>query len=118
VKRFALVMGVVFFAVLLSTTGNVFAGAQDFTLVNYTGHDITAIYVSPSWSNSWQENILSSGVLDNGYKIPITFNSNVTSTHWDLKVVFTDGTTHSWLHFNLRRISRITLNQDTTASYE
>jgi len=117
-KRFARMMCVVFFVVLLSTTTIAFAGAQDFTLVNHTGHDITAVYVSPSSADNWQEDILGNRTLDNGYKLPITFSRNATSTYWDLKVVFANGSSSSWSHFNLKAINTITLNRDRTASYE
>jgi len=116
-NRFARMIFIVAVMVLLSTTV-VFAGAQDFTLDNRTGSEITEVYVSPSASDDWQNDVLGEGTLPNRHHVHITFQRNARPTHWDLKVVFADGNSSAWTHFNLKEISTITLEADGTASFE
>lgn len=95
----------------------VFAGAQDFTLVNNTGVDIAAVYVSPSNSNDWQEDVLGVDYLYNGESVAIAFNGSRT-TWWDIRVEDSSGDSLEWKHFNLKEISIITLKSNGNASYE
>jgi hypothetical protein len=103
---------------MVLTSSVVFAGSQDFTLVNHTGHAIVQVYVSPSRSNDWQEDVLGDDTLGNGTSVHITFSRNSRPSHWDVKVVFADGSSKSWSHFNLREITTITLKRDGHAAYE
>ena len=43
--------------------GSAHAGIQDFTIRNYSGDYIHYIYVSPVYSDSWEEDILGRDVL-------------------------------------------------------
>ena len=66
-----------------------FAGAQDFTLVNATEHNIQSVYISPSGHSSWEEDLLS-GYLNSGDWTKFTFNG-YSDDLWDIKIVYRDS---------------------------
>ena len=79
-------------ALLVVTASTAFAdGKQDFDLVNRTGYTIDKVFVSPSNSNDWEDDVLGRDVLDDGEKVHIRFNRAAKSCKWDLKVVYSDG---------------------------
>ncbi len=84
----AIVLGAVAFATL---SGAALAqdAKQDFRLVNKTGYEIKEVYVSPSKSSDWEEDILGDGVLSDADAREIHFHRSAKSCHWDLKVVYT-----------------------------
>ena len=84
-------------------------GKQDFTLTNGTGYDINEVYVAPSKSKSWEEDVLGWDVLSNGDAVEITFPKKVSVCMYDLKVVYSDGTEAEWAGFNLCEVSEITI---------
>lgn len=80
-----------------------------FDLVNFTGSNIQAVYLSPGDSTGWEENILGTGILDDGATVDIRFVSNETPALWDLKVVAPTGYYAEWKGLDLRGVSRVTL---------
>ena len=58
-KRFkffsAFLLAIIFSVAMTNTT---FAGKQDFVLVNQTGRDIVNLYVTPTNSYNWNDDIL------------------------------------------------------------
>ena len=91
-----------------------FAGAQDFVTVNNTGVDIYHLYVSPSDSNTWGNDILGEDVLLANDSNDIVFDKAETSALWDLKISDKDGNELEWTQLDLLTISKITLNYDGT----
>lgn len=88
--------------------------ALDFTLVNKTGYAITAIYIGPSSSEDWGENILDD-MLDNGGSATITFHPKAGKiAKWDLRVSWEDEDDPDvfWTGFQLANINKITLKYD------
>ena len=65
-------------------------GKQDFTLVNSTGYVIDKVFVAPSKSDDWEEDVLGRDTLDNGESVHITFHRAEKSCDWDLKVIVSD----------------------------
>ncbi len=47
---------------------------QNFTLVNKTGYDIEKVFVSPSKSDDWEEDVLGKDTLDDGDSWEIKFH--------------------------------------------
>ena len=80
-----------------------------FDLVNFTGSNIRAVYLSPVDSTGWEENILATDTLDDGATVDIRFVSNETPILWDLKVVAPTGYYAEWKGLDLRGVSRVTL---------
>lgn len=96
-------------------------GKQDFTLVNATGYVISAVYVSPSNQDSWEEDILGKDTMDDEETLPIRFSRADKSCKWDLKVTYEDDDSSVvWRGFDLCQISKITIKynrkSDTTSA--
>lgn len=86
------------------------AGAQDFTLINKTGVEIHAVFLSPSDQNEWGNDILGEDTLADGEKATITVNAEADVALWDLKVTDPDGNAIVWHKLNLLKISALTLH--------
>ncbi len=97
---------------------------QDFTLVNRTGYELKALYVSPSKADNWQEDILGQDVLEDGKAVNIHFSPKVQTCKWDLKVVYTDDDSSAiWQSIDLCTVDKITIHYDrkndvTRASFD
>ncbi len=97
------------------------AGEQDFTIVNATGHTIDALYVSPSASDDWEEDILGQATLADGQSATIKFGRAAKAAKWDIKIVDEDKKEIEWKGFDLPKINKITLHykgDSATADYE
>ena len=110
-----------FFVLLASAAA--FAGAQDFVLVNKTGVEINAVYVSPSKRNDWEEDILGDDTLPDGESVEITFDRGENASMWDLRIEDSDGNSIEWENIPLKKVSEVTLkyNKKTgegTASFK
>ncbi|MGO4871712.1 MAG: hypothetical protein ACLPGW_14065 [Roseiarcus sp.] len=89
---------------------------QDFTLVNKTGYEIKEVYVSPSKSTDWEDDILGDGVLDDRSSRDIHFHRSTKTCHWDLKVVYTvDSSDAVWNDIDLCTVEKITIHYDKDA---
>ncbi|MBN2050485.1 MAG: hypothetical protein JW760_08590 [Spirochaetales bacterium] len=65
---------------------------QDFILVNDTGFIIWHIYISPDYSDNWEEDLLgSSDILQHGEEFPITFTGYEDHCIFDIKLVDEEG---------------------------
>ena len=97
---------------------------QDFRLVNRTGYEIKEVYVSPSKSTDWEEDILGEGVLPDREGRNVHFHRSVKTCHWDLKVVYTvDSSSAVWDNIDLCSVEKITIHYDrdadkTTATFD
>src|SRR5881227_483276 len=80
----------------------------DFTLVNKTGYDIKEVYVGPTTSDDWGDNVLKD-ILKDGQGLELKFHPKATAEKWDIKVVYTDGETAWWKGYKLTEISKINL---------
>lgn len=94
---------------------------QDFTLINRTGYDISEVYVSPSKTDDWEEDILGDDSLEDGERANITFSRAGKTCMWDLKVVYSDDDSSAvWHDINLCQVERVTLRynrkSDTTSA--
>lgn len=83
--------------------------AQDFTLVNKTGEEIYALYVTPHNANAWGDDILGADTLLANESLDITFSRKERAKLWDLRVEDEDGAFIEWENLNLLEISKVTL---------
>jgi len=113
-KKITLILTVLMMMVLSCSVA--FAGSQDFTLVNKTGVDIASVYVSPTHTNDWEEDVMGEGVLMNGESVKITFDGYKAHS-WDVRVEDSDGNALYWTGFDLPSITTITLKPNGDASY-
>jgi len=103
------------FAAVLAMTAP--AGAQDakqdFKLINKTGYELKALYVSPSKSDDWQEDILGQDTLADGGAVNVHFSPKVRTCEWDLKVVYSDDDSSAvWGKIDLCTVEKITIHYD------
>lgn len=105
-------VAVIFSATVASTA---FAGRQDFTLVNYTGRDIVNVYIAPSNTFYWDDDILDVGVLYNTDSVHIHFSRKERDRYWDMMAIFSDGNEWVWEDIDLFTVSEITLRFDGLA---
>ena len=80
----------------------------DFTLVNKTGYEIKEVYIGPTSSDEWGDNVLEEN-LDDKATLELTFSPKATAKKWDIKCVYADGETAEWKGLKLTDISKITL---------
>lgn len=89
----------------------------DFKLVNKTGYDIKALYISPTNVKDWGTNVIDNGLAD-GASVDIEFQPKAARTvKWDLMVSWedTDDPDVYWTGYDLSKISTITLKYDRKA---
>ena len=87
----------------------------DFTLANKTGFAIRGIYMAPSNSTDWGDNLISKP-MENGDQLAITFSAKATGAEWDIRIVWVDqGNDVIWKKCRLNEISKFTLryNRET-----
>jgi len=95
--------------------------AQDFTVINKTGAEIHALYVTPHNAKDWGNDILGVETLPVNESVDITFSRKEKSALWDLRVESADGGFIEWENFNLLQITSVTLyykNGKATAIFD
>jgi hypothetical protein len=103
------------FAAVLALTGPASAedAKQDFKLVNKTGYELKALYVSPSKSDDWADDILGQDVLADGQVVNVHFSPKANTCKWDLKVVYSDDDSSAvWSSVDLCTVEKITIHYD------
>lgn len=87
-------------------------GGPGFALANFSGTTLRAVYVSPSESAGWEENILGGDELADGATVAIGFSPEEKAASWDVRVEAVDNHYAEWKGLDLRDVSRITLLLD------
>jgi hypothetical protein len=85
------------------------ASDLDFDLINLTGSTLRAVYVSPSDSTGWEEDVLGGDALNDGETVDLRFSPEERAALWDIKVESADGHYAEWKGLDLRGASRVTL---------
>lgn len=83
--------------------------AQDFLLVNKTGVEIYALYVTPHEAEDWGDDILGVDTLAPNESVEIKFSRKEKAKLWDLRVEDEEGDYIEWEKLNLLKISSVTL---------
>jgi hypothetical protein len=87
-------------------------GKAGFTLANFTGATLRAVYLSPSNSAGWEENVLGGDALADGNSVEIRLNPEKGIEAWDLRVEGVDEHYAEWKGLRLEEGARITLLLD------
>lgn len=110
------------FFLLSAATVKVSAQAsEDITVVNKTGFEIHALYMTPHNAKEWGADILGVDTLAVNDSVAIVFSRKEKSTLWDLRVEDDEGAFIEWTKLNLLDISSITLyykNGKATAVFD
>lgn len=85
------------------------AAALGLSLDNSTGTAFRALYLSPSDSTGWEEDVLGGEGLPDGETVNIRFSPEEKAAIWDLRVEAVDGHFVEWKRLNLHEISTIRL---------
>lgn len=109
-RRLALALSVVALPFLLLAPP-VAAGTQDFTLVNETGTEVYALYLSETSNENWEEDVLGEDVLPDGDRVAIGFEGR-SACLWDILVEDEEGGTIEWNAINLCETSVVVLRCD------
>jgi hypothetical protein len=97
---------------------------QDFQLVNKTGYELKALYVAPSKSDDWQDDVLGQDVLGDGQAVNVHFSPKTKTCMFDLKVTYSDDDSNAvWQKVDLCSVEKITIKYDrkndtTSASFD
>jgi hypothetical protein len=85
------------------------ASNADFRLVNRTGYDINEVYVGPTSSSVWGEDVMGEQSLDDGETANIRFTGKSSECMWDIKVVYEDKDQSEFRSVNLCETSVVTI---------
>ena len=97
-------------ALAIAGTSAALAADQDFSLINATGYAISELYVAPTKTADWQEDVLGQDVLGDGQQVNVSFSRSSDTCHWDLKVVYADDNSSAeWLGVDLCELSAVTI---------
>jgi hypothetical protein len=94
----------------LSSAGPAFAGAQDFILVNKTGVEIHALFISPADKDDWGDDVLGQDTLPNGEEMEVNFSPKEKAAFWDIRVEDEDGGSIEWEKLCLTEIVKVALH--------
>ena len=64
---------------------------RQVSIINNTGRPIWRLYGSRTSTNSWEEDVLGSDVLQNGGAVRVNFDDGTGACMFDLKAEFRDG---------------------------
>jgi len=83
------------------------AGMQDFTVVNQGSAAIWYIFVSPNYSDSWEEDVLGNEVLMPGFELPIAMNGYGSHCLFDIRIEDADGYAEEFFDVDLCSVSHV-----------
>jgi hypothetical protein len=98
----------------LPLAGVAHADDRDFTVVNNSTVGITELYVSPSSSSDWGNNLLDGLVIVPGGQVPVHFTGGGDCI-WDIHEVEEDGRTVQGLGLDLCSISALVSDDNGVA---
>lgn len=111
-------------ALLVAVTASpALASDETLHLNNRTGYTISEVYIAPTTTDNWEEDILGQDSLEPNSSVDIDFSKSEDTCKWDLKAVYDDGTNAVWKNIDLCSISTITMFYNantnvTSAKYE
>ena len=110
ISKTKILIGLSVLAMAITATAVARSGKQDFELHNATGVEIHELYVSPTTTDEWEEDVLGVDTLPDGESVKVTFDDREKNSKWDLKVVDGKGNSIEWRELNLIEISEVTLH--------
>lgn len=92
------------------------AGIQDFTVVNQGSNAIWYIFVSPNYSDSWEQDVLGDDVLMPGMQIPVYLNGYGNHCYFDIKIEDSQGYAEEYYDVDLCNVRTVYFPSDTPAT--
>jgi hypothetical protein len=105
-------VGAVMAALLVAGVAVVRAAIQDFTVTNKTGFTITALYVSETDNDDWEDDVLGEDVLANGKSTDISFHGySGKACKFDIRIDDEDSTQWIVEDINLCETHKVTFKK-------
>lgn len=79
------------FTLILALSIFAVADIQDCEVVNDTGYDIIYLYVSPDYSDDWEEDVLGNEIIPAGDSFEVSFSGYGDHCYFDFKAIDEDG---------------------------
>lgn len=95
------ILTMILFVSMAGSIGAANAGIQDFYVRNNSKHHIWYIYVSPSYSNEWEEDVLGSDVLPPNTELSIEMTGYGNHCDFDVKVEDENGYSQEYFDVDL-----------------
>lgn len=100
------------FLMLIALAGSALASDLDFILVNQTGRDYEAVYISADNDKDWNGNLFANGyILAPGASVTVKFPAAAKGDKWDIKIVDDAGLAVSLDDVNLAGVDKVTLKE-------
>ena len=95
--------------VIASVQSSAFAAGitEPLEIVNETGKTIISLYVVPMQKNGWGNDLVGSGVMNQGDRRSINYDTEYA--HYKIKVEFDNGSTLTWKDVNLINVWRLSI---------
>lgn len=112
-KNFLAISAITVGLAACSGTGPVSGGNdglnRNVLVQNVSGRTVYRFYGSRVSTNSWEEDVLGSRVLESGSSININFDDGTGACQFDMKIEFRDGSTRVENNVNVCVISTFTI---------
>lgn len=97
---------------IVAAQSSAFALPEPLEIVNETGQPIMSLYVVPVQKSGWGNDLVGSGVMNQGDKRSITYDSDFAN--YKIKVEFADGTSFTRKDIDLLNTWRLGIRYDGT----
>lgn len=103
--RFAFVVSLLSFLVVSTA----FSDGKQFTLHNQTGKEIKEVYIGPTNSERFGEDVTGGKKIASGSSLQVTLHSGAPGNQWDVRIVFDDDSSASLPSLDLSTIRELTV---------
>lgn len=83
-------------ALILSVAFSTVTFAASATIINRTGRDIEALYISPITRNHWERYYSDYDYFEDGDSIRIHVDSDSRTRFWDIRCMYSNGRADMW----------------------
>lgn len=95
-----------FIAAFASTAAS--AADRKVDIINETGLTMSEFYASTTGTDDWEEDILGADIMEPGETFEIDIDDGTGACRFDLKAVFTNGSSHVRRNVDVCKISSFT----------
>ncbi len=88
---------------------SVFSDGKQFTLHNQTGKGIKEIYIGPTNSDRFGEDVTGGKSIASGSSLQVTIHSSAPGNRWEVRIVFDDDGSASLPSLDLSAIKELTV---------
>ena len=108
-----MLLAVVILGIAFSTVAFARSSGNEVTIVNKTGRDIEALYISPVTRNDWERYYSPySDVFYNGDSMDIYIGNRRNVQYWDIRCEYTNGREDIWYGVDLYNSDTVILRRN------